>query len=293
MTQYYCIKCKRPYAEHEVPEDGLCRTFPCTGGLRSNIIRKDVEAKEAGLCILLMDASGSMKEPAYGTDHNHLSKYGASSVTKREAVTDSAAQAIFDLERIGKKENAYIKIIKFDLVQEEVLHMTVEAIIKKYEKWETLASFLHSELAKMGGETDINSALKLAFKHIERFKSGKMEEIGSYIPLTHSQWDDNKKDVIKIHNARVLIYTDGEQTPRFNPLSSPFKAMETDLLLTAFIGEAGQIGHTELQNITGYCPVHKNQQFFLIDNPDQYKTLKGLFKMASRTSGFCKTCLTS
>lgn len=311
MKKFQCCECGHIYTEVTRPQDFVCKLEDCPGGGLTGLVipveNDDIEVggasgyqqgidsafREIGLCILLMDASGSMEEPAF-KDYPFQSKYNAAKpLSKREVVTDNAAKAIFELFQMLKKEDAYICTIKFDHRQSELFTMSVQDLLSKYESTQMLAEYLYHELAQMNGGTDINSALKLAYDKTQAFLKGtlKLPSVSRYLPLTHTQFSPNLNMTIDVPNVRVLIYTDGEQMPEYGSIVNPFKNMQPDILMGAYIGTNGEKGCNDLKKVIGKCPIHNAEQFFVLDSPQKIATLRGLFRMASGTSGFCPTCL--
>jgi hypothetical protein len=314
MKRYQCVECLKIYTEHNRPQDFVCKDIDCQGGGLTGLIipieDEDEEPgvspvpngghrtqtdiwRELGLCVLLMDASGSMDEPAF-KDHPFQSKYQAGKLmSKREVITDNAAKAIFELYQMLKKDDAYICIIKFDHRQVELFTKSVSQILSEFASAPDLAKYLYDELAGMNGGTDINSALRVAHEKSQKFLAGSLPGLGSYTPLTHTQFSPALNMAIDVPNARVLMYTDGEQLPEYGAVASPFKNMQPDLLMGVYIGLLGEKGCTDLQKIVSKCPVHSADQFFVLDSPQKIATLRGLFRMASGTSGFCPACIGS
>ena len=125
MKTFKCIECGKEYLEANIPQNGICDDSSCPGkGLTgllvpdesgqqntaSALLKSTGQGKEVGLCVLLMDASGSMAEEPYAT--SFPSKYPPKTesqaiaeregkLTKREVVTDAAALAIFGLQSLS------------------------------------------------------------------------------------------------------------------------------------------------------------------------------------------------
>jgi len=309
MKQYTCVECGEIYDDNNnvPPVTMVCQKPACPGGGLTGLIipiegevnpntsssgqqQTSSASKEAGLCILLMDASGSMGDSAY-QDYSFPSKYGGDKLTKREVITDVAAKAIFELQPMSKKDSAYLCAIKFDHRQSVMFTDTVTNILNQHGTAQNLAKFLHDELAEYNGGTDINSALKMAHSFIEKFLNGTVPGLGNYVPIYHTQFAPKLNKSIDVPNVRVLIYTDGEQLNEYGSIINPFKNMEPDLLMGAYVGQESEKGSRDLKSIIGSCPIHGVQQFFALDNPQKIATLRGLFRMASGTSGFCPTCI--
>jgi hypothetical protein len=52
-------------------------------------------------------------------------------------------------------------------------------------------------------------------------------------------------------------------------------------------------GASHLEELANTCPLHGVRGYFLIDSPERYIVLRGLFRMAAGASGFCPQCLKS
>ena len=247
-----------------------------------------------------MDASGSMAEEPYSTSFQ--SKYPAKAesqaftereakLTKREVVTDAAALAIFGLKNLSKKENAYICAIKFDNNPVVMFTKTVEDILNEHENPQKFAKYLYNELAALNGGTNINGALNLAYSFVKKFIDGSVPGMENCIANVQTQLIGNKS--VDVPNVRIMLYTDGEQLQHYGQIVNPFKANneELDLLIGAYIGNPDDAGCKQLEEITGSCPIHNQKQFYTMDDPKKIATLRGLFRMASGTSGFCPYCI--
>jgi len=314
MKNFKCIECGKSYLESEVPANGICDDLNCSGqGLTGLIVpdeSKNValqptvgvidggQGKEVGLCVLLMDASGSMGEEPYST--SFPSKYAAKiesaafaegKLTKREVVTDAAALAIFELKNLSKKENAYICAIKFDHNPVVMFTKTVAEIINDYRDPKVFAEYLYKELAALNGGTNINGALNLAYSFVKKFIDGTVPGMENCIANVQTQWVGTKS--IDIPNVRIMLYTDGEQLSHYGAIVNPFKANndELDLLIGAYIGNPADSGCRQLEDVMSDCPIHHKKQFYVMDMPNKIATLRGLFRMASGTSGFCPYCI--
>lgn len=315
MKTFKCIECGKEYLEPNIPQNGICDDSSCPGkGLTgllvpdesgqqnsaNTLLQSTGQGKEVGLCVLLMDASGSMAEEPYAT--SFPSKYPPKTesqaiaeregkLTKREVVTDAAALAIFGLQSLSKKENAYICAIKFDNNPNVMFTKTVEDIINEYETPQKFAKYLYNELAELNGGTNINAALNLAYSFVKKFIDGNVPGMEHCIANFQTQFYGTKS--IDVPNVRIMLYTDGEQIQHYGAIINPFKANgdELDLLIGAYIGNPDDSGCKQLESILGTCPSHKQKQFYVMDEPKKIAELRGLFRMASGTSGFCPYCI--
>lgn len=304
MKEYRCVMCQFTYTEDNLPQDLVCQKSDCAGeGLTGFCVEVNsssdngtsrdlnVAQQECGLCVLLMDASGSMfYDPAF-KDVTLPSQYGEEFCNKAELVSKTAAQAIFELRSMTKKENAYICAIRFDHDQAVMFHDTVENILATHQNAANLAKYFYQELGKMKGATNINAALEMGYNYINQFKKGQLEGMDNYVPIYHAQYIEKLKDYKDIPNVRIMIYTDGEQLAQYGAITNPFAKDEIDLVLGAYVGDKTDKGCQDLKEVMGLCPVHQQKQFTLLDEPNKIASLKGFFRMASGTSGFCQQCL--
>jgi hypothetical protein len=290
----YCPKC--PYLEGILVEQEMETTSAHEDNHQDsdNVDmnrRSATDAPEVGLCVILMDASSSMTDPAFN----------GSPLTRMSLVANSAASGIFDLQRMQNNPNAYVAAFKFDDRVELMFMDTVANIIKKYNgEIRLFAAYIYDELSKMQQGTDINKALNQAYDFVSKFLNKQLPDFISkdYVPMRQRILKYNLESV-SIANVRVLIYTDGMQydahgNRALNP--NPFKThllpdVNHDVVVGAFFGQADDEGSSQLQTLLSRCPIHDELQFFLFDKPAQIGSLKYLFRMASGASGFCPKCL--
>ena len=264
-----------------------------SGTLRFNVKKGSV--RELGLCVLLMDASSSMTEPAAEGE----------SVTRLQQVAESAATGIFELQRLRNNQDAWITAFKFDDRVEKMFEDSVDSLIRRFDKdVSKFTTFIYEELYKMqqGTQgTDINAALKKAYAYVEGFLKKKLDfPVKNYTPMYQSVLLGNSARSVSIPNIRVLLYTDGMQYDssgnrrlKPNPFSaSPLAGLNHDIVIGAFLGRSSEEGCNELKELLGNCPIHDEvQQFFLLDTAKKLGLMKHLFRMASGASGFCPLCL--
>ena len=311
MQKYNCIECGEIYDENTIPDDYVCKKPSCpgngltgliipietpeeeTGGSTASDERAPSHTRECGLCVLLMDASGSMFfDPAF-KEYSLPSQYGNEFCNKAEIISKAAAQAIFELQSMTNIQDAYICAIKFDHRQSLMFNDNIKNIIAQHQTAEIFARYLYDQLEEMKGGTDINSALTMAHSYIEKFRNSDIPGIVDFAPLYHKQYLPHYNKSENIPNIRTLIYTDGEQQEEYGSIQSPFSGGTLDLLMGAYIGEASDQGCSDLSKILSDCPIHGQRQFFVLDKPQKLATLKGLFRMASGASGFCPKCIPS
>lgn len=98
---------------------------------------------------------------------------------------------------------------------------------------------------------------------------------------------DNRQ--IAVPNARVMIYSDGAHNPgagHYSSLSNPFASLQPSPLMSAFIGDDSanddtRKGADQMKDIANICPMHDQKGYFLINTPERYAVLRGLFRMVS------------
>lgn len=246
--------------------------------------------EDLGLCIMLLDCSGSMADPAFPS----------SPLSKRDLVAKSVSAGIFSLSGNPLKEFAYVLIIGFDHSIDILLPYTsIEEIVDQYKDASTLEKMLKDKMYAKNGATDINEALRVAFKFTQQFINGEIEALGVYKPRIQAVLDDNMISS-QIPNVRVVLFTDGGQylgpgKTALNP--SPFQELRYNgrifnLLMAAYYGSGKDDDFIKLKTLTSRCPRHPDSdQLFLFDDPSKVANLKGLFRMASGASGFCPVCL--
>lgn len=246
---------------------------------------------DIGLCVILMDASSSMTDPAFES----------SPLARMNLIATSAARGIFDLERMQNNKNAYVAVFKFDDRVEQMFVDSVANLLDRFDKdVRKFANYIYEELFKMQGGTDINQALQKAYSFIDKFLKKQLPDfpVKDYNPVQQVIWTSNERSV-PIANVRVLIYTDGMQFDASKKRilnENPFRlhtlpGLNHDIVIGAFFGKDTDEGCEELKGLLSKCPIHDVVQFFLIDNPGQLGILKNLFRMASGASGFCPVCL--
>jgi hypothetical protein len=249
-----------------------------------------IHQEDLGLCIMLLDCSGSMKEPAF---KNHP-------MSKRDLIAKSVSAGIFSLSGNPLKEFAYILIIGFDHeIATLIPYTSIEKVVEEYRDASSLEQVLKDKMNKKNGATDINRALEVAFGFTQQFINSDISVLGHYKPRIQTVLDDNMISH-QIPNVRVVLFTDGGQymgpdKTTLNP--SPFKNLQYngkifDLLMCAYYGGSTDNDYGKLKGLASKCPRHPGtDQFFLFDDPTKVANLKGLFRMASGASGFCPTCL--
>jgi hypothetical protein len=239
--------------------------------------------KEIGLCILNMDASGSMNHQAFPN----------SPALKEHLIAGSAAAGIFDLAQTTNIENAYVCGIMFDTKNQIIFMETVADILKKHSNPGKFTDFLKTKFRQMHGRTDINNALKFAKDIYDGLMNdgdlSKCKGPKNVRPILHTVFDSNSNKKI-VPNVRVLIYTDGMDTES-PKIINPFKNEDVDILMGCYFGPGEEEGCRALKEIVSKCPKHDFEQFFLINDPRRIQTLRKLFRMASGASGFCPLCL--
>ncbi len=247
---------------------------------------------EVGLCVILMDASSSMTEPAFA----------GSPLTRMRLMATNAASGIFDLERMQNNPNAFVAAFKFDDRVQLMFVDTISNLLSKHDRdVRKFANYLHEELKVMQQGTDINKALHEAYNFVDNFLKRQVPgmQMKNYLPMKQRILKHDSVEAISIPNIRVLMYTDGMQydsdgnrTLQANPFQAhPLAELNHDILIGAYIGQETDEGCKELKGLVSRCPRHDVPQFFLFNSPTQMSNLKSLFRMASGASGFCPKCL--
>ncbi|MEO5998618.1 MAG: Ig-like domain-containing protein [Chitinophagaceae bacterium] len=255
-------------------------------------VKGGVNVPEVALCIILMDASASMMDPAYD----------GSPLTKMRLVATSAASGIFDLERMVNNPYAFVAAFKFDDRLELMFIDTIANLIYRHEKDVTkFANYIFDELYKFQQGTDINQALLHAHTFVDDFLKKQLLNfpLNAYRVMLQRILKHGSAESVSIPNVRVLIYTDGMQFDaaggrilRPNPfIQDQLVGLNHDVVIGAFFGQEDDDGCKELQGLLSNCPIHDVKQFFLFDKPGKIGNLKYLFRMASGASGFCPKCL--
>jgi hypothetical protein len=244
---------------------------------------------EAGLCVMMMDASASMEKPAFK----------GSPITKMRLISDSAAMGIFDLKGI-RNPNAVIAAFMFDDRVKPIFMDTIMNLVANYRDVKTFSDFIYQNLQKMKQGTDINLALRTAHNFVRDFINGKLSDfpVKNYKPLPQYMLTHDDKP-ITVPNIRVLIYTDGQQFDKQdnrilkpNPFQTePLPGLDYDIVIGAFFGKPENEGYDELKSILSKCPKDNVLQFFSFDKPANAGDMRYLFRMASGASGFCPECL--
>lgn len=310
MQMYECCECHTRYDKHTVPANRMCTDAACPGNGMGMILEakapapgksngqaagpapSDRSSKEAGYCLFLMDASGSMFEEMAFPDFPDLpSEFGDPFLSRAEMVTRLAANAIFSMANTSDREHAYIGAIGFDHRTEPLFTESIAGLIRRFPSAREFSRYLFDALGKLRGGTNINAVLDLAHQACAGYLNGQIEGVGPIRPKIHRQLIP-ERGAINIPNMRILLWSDGEhQQEHFGALHSPFQGMYPNLLLSTYIGPDSGAGCDDLRQLAGCCPIHKEQQFFLLDRPDKVANLRNIFRMASGASGFCQKCM--
>jgi len=317
-TKYRCVECGKIY--DQMRQDGFCSNSVCYGvGLLESFEDSDSESKfsnsvsadEIGLCVLVCDASGSMESHAFSENP----------ASRIQLVANAAAAGISDYYRdatdkkaqiFSKPEQAYIAIVGFgetaSIIQGndgKPFIKTLDQIQQEFPQREDLSDFLHSSLTKLcplnRKYTDITKALVLAKEIQDAALKGDLSAYGisgSFKVMEHDIVEKNSNNLLTVPNTRVLIYSDGGHNPGDGTsLSNPFESESLSTLMTVFLGNPDSTdlnerkGADEMKSLACLCPIHKIVGYYLIDSPQRYAKLRGIFRMASGASGFCPGCL--
>jgi hypothetical protein len=308
MTKFVCPNCKKEYEKKT--EDGYCNNQPeCEYGLGwltelSSTIPKEETSetsspgpisfeREIGLCVLVMDGSYSMADPAFPSSDYPGNKY--------DLIARNSAAGIWSLKNLTHIDSAYIALCVFAGKPIWIWTKSIKEIVDEYQSRQNFSDFIYETLQKKTLEpkaTNINAALNLSYDIFQQYLEGNLRDFGGltdFKPLEHQvvrQNDKGQEDFITIPNARAFIYTDGEHNVTA-PIRNPFEQIEQSVLMTAFIGEEeGSSGIKQMKELAAICPKHSPAKgFFLFDDAERSQILKGLFRMASGASGFCPSCL--
>jgi hypothetical protein len=308
MTKFICPNCKKEYEKKT--EDGYCNNQPeCEYGLgwltefSSTTPTEETSEtrspdpisfeREIGLCVLMMDGSYSMADPAFPSSDYPGNKY--------DLIARNSAAGIWSLKNLTHIDSAYIALCVFAGKPIWIWTKSIKEIVDEYQNRQSFSDFIYETLEKKTLEpkaTNINAALSLAYDIFQQYLEGDLKDFGrltDFKPLEHQvvrQDEKGQEDFITIPNARVFIYTDGEHNVTA-PIRNPFEQVEQSVLMTAFIGEEeGSSGIKQMKELAAICPKHSPAKgFFLFDDAERSQILKGLFRMASGASGFCPSCL--
>lgn len=154
---YQCAKCSKVY---QLPTadffctdcgyDGLLVEINASGSGNTSTITKTIT--DAGLCILLMDASGSMHDPAFpGSPLSKLRLIAVSAALGIFGKNDlnDPSKSVAGLQQLGKADSAYICALKFDHRVEQMFFCSVQDLLEKYTDHEQFANYLYNELNEM------------------------------------------------------------------------------------------------------------------------------------------------
>ncbi len=308
MTKFVCPNCKKEYDKKT--EDGYCNNQPeCEYGLgwltelsTTTSAEETTETsspdpisfeREVGLCVLMMDGSYSMADPAFPSSDYPGNKY--------DLVARNSAAGIWSLKNLTHIDSAYIALCVFAGKPTWIWTKSIKEIIDEYQNRQNFSDFIYETLEKKTLEpkaTNINQAISLAYDIFQQYLEGNLKDFGGltdFKPLEHQvvrQDDKGQEDFITIPNARAFIYTDGEHNVTA-AIKNPFEQIEQSILMTAFIGEDEESpGIKQMKELAAICPKHSPAKgFFLFDDAERSQILKGLFRMASGASGFCPSCL--
>jgi hypothetical protein len=290
----FCSKCP-PYSgvlieKEEKDNTNSGGTSSPLGGPGSPTNESSVK-KSIGLYIFLIDSSGSMfSEDAFPNVP----------MKRAKLVSGQVASAIFEMENLNKKEDAYLFVMLFDhRLQPFINFMNVKEIFDKYGDVTKLESELYKEMESLKGATDINLALENAYAHTQKFINGEMDVIGKVEPMTNSVLNLQTGDDKTYPNVRCMIFTDGDQYTgkgnekiEKNPFADfKYNDQDVNVLMGAFHGESDSAGYGQLKAIMGNCHIHDTPQFFHFSEASQTMRMRHLFRMGSGPAVFCEKCL--
>ena len=245
--------------------------------------------RECSLCILLIDASGSMFFAPAFKNLCLPSQYGNKFCNKAEITCKTVAKSIFELQSMTNSENAYICAIKFDHRQALMFNDNIKNIIAKHQTAEVFARYIYDQLEEMKGGTDITSALTVARSYIEKFMNSDIPEIGDFVPaLTPIGKVYGIED---IQSVRAVIYSGGVQDGEYSSIHSLLPHRFIDCVIGIYFGEILDHGCNDLGKILSDCPIHGKKQLFVMDKPKRLAKFKNLTRIAIVAGGFCTECL--
>lgn len=314
---YRCPDCNKEYSAEEAAQSGsFCPEPQCADQmiLLEAINEADgVTTTEIGLGILICDVSGSMEDFASPTTR----------VSKMTLMAKSVARGLWDLvEEMMEtaQKRAYVALICFSKSAEIAKDSKGLPFIKSvYEIGEMfdsaleLADYISASMrsaqkslpnnivtdALFGQDntkhyTNINAAISLAYQVKEACLNSTLAQFGGpeNVAVIKDVCITPDGKPVTAPNIRCLIYSDGAHNyPKGSAIENPFEKDETSVLITSFIGPESDSGRAQMEKVAGLCPKHGYRSFFLIDKPDSYQKLRGLFRMSSGVSGFCPNCM--
>lgn len=287
-----CPKCWRELVEVHAPSG------------RSRTVRR--VSQQIGVCAMICDVSLTMLDPV-----PEMAEEGApaADIPKRiELLATNAAHGIWDLcDGISKPDDTFIAVIAFGekagllpMPDGRPFLASASSIIEVFNDVDTLEEFLIRRfddfIERWGTGTNISAGLNLAKSIYDGLLQNDLSDFGGPVavkPVQHSIVRPDHSEVI-VPNFRALIFSDGKHNR--GALVNSFAEGETSsspwsLLMTAFIGNHDDPAVAQLKSLAGVCPYHARLNFFLINDRQRFQQLRGLFKMASGSSGFCPVCL--
>lgn len=262
--------------------------------------------RQVGLCAVICDVSLTMLEAV-----PEMAPPGArrADIPRRvDLVAQNAARGIWDLcKSISKADDAWLALIGFGedagllrMPDEKPFLVSAREIRDHFASYAELEQHITCEfqhhIDRWGKGTNISRGLEEAKRIYAALCSNDVSRLGgpkNVEMIEHDilAWDDSEKT---IPNFRAFIFSDGDHNR--GQLVNPFAEADPSdtpwaLLMTAFVGSEAHPGAGQMQQLAGVCPMHGKRNFFLINNPNRYQQLRGLFRMASGASGFCPKCL--
>ena len=200
MARYVCTNCKTEYDAKTA--DGFCSNQPACeygsgwlkeiaeSGANAPAVTAEGETappalsfeREIGICILMMDGSLSMGEPAFPTTDFPGNKY--------QLIATNAAGGIWSLKNVTHSEDAYIALCLFAGKPDLIWVKSVQEIVKLFETRDKFADFIRTTLETKTPEprvTNINSAVNFAYEIYAAYLKGDLKAYGlaeNFKPLT-------------------------------------------------------------------------------------------------------------
>ena len=179
MDKFVCPNCKKEYEKKT--EDGYCNNQPeCEYGLgwlieldEKTPKEKTTEAsspnlisfeRELGLCVLMMDGSYSMADPAFPSADYPGNKY--------DLIAHNSAAGIWSLKNLTNIDNAYIALCVFAGKPNWIWTKSIKEIIDEYQNRQNFSNFICDTLKNntlAPKSTNINEALSLTYNVFQQY----------------------------------------------------------------------------------------------------------------------------
>ena len=286
MTNYICSN-KSEHIFNDFGE-GFCEVCGAPLILAGEVIDSEITsiARSIGLGMCLIDCTGSTN---WGVIE------GQTKPSRRDVYARSMADSIMDLAhgeyKLSQPENAYVAIGLFDTRAEIIIFDSIKNMGDRFDS-ASLRDFILEKGRAFNGRTDISSALQLIKQVGDAACAGDLSQWGGPkgFSLMHQNLPDPEGTRVEVvENFRGVLLTDGAHTE--GELIKPDFRMGADPLIGAYWGNPNTRGAKTLASILSNCPIHGTTQLFKMERPEHNLVLRGLFRMASGTGGYCPDCL--